>query len=129
MSDGLANSVSDGGGFLGSGGDVLAGDLWIEIGRPQFAETLHLPQTGSSPQLLYRLGRRSLGYLHRWYHHVQVRFLFPQFFFFFSFGLFGWSESGGNENQVQLKLKVSFFIFIFKFIVGVSVVITENYVG
>ena len=53
--------------------DILAGDIWIKIGRSQFTQPIDLPQVGSSPMFLHRLGCRSMGHLHRRHHHVQVR--------------------------------------------------------
>lgn len=70
--NGVVDPVPNGGGFSRHGSSIFAGDLRIQLQNLQCAQAFHLSQISSSSQLLHRLGRLSMGHLHRRHHHVQV---------------------------------------------------------
>lgn len=63
----MGDTIPGSGDFLGRRSSILPGNIWIEVRFPHY-----LPQIGSSPLFFHRLGRCSLGHLHRRHHHVQV---------------------------------------------------------
>lgn len=75
--NGVVDSIPNGGCFSCYRSGIFAGDLRIELQKLQCAEAFGVSQIGPSPQLLHRLGRLSLGHLHRRHHHVQVTPIFP----------------------------------------------------
>lgn len=96
----MADSIPSCRGFLSHRSHFLPRNFRIKIGRSEFADTLHLPETGSSAQLRHSVRGRSMGHFHRRHHHVQVGFL--------SFHL-GWHLAGikvwcGLDCELKLLL-------------------------
>lgn len=78
IGDGLAFQILSSGGVFSRRSYILAGDIRIAVEWGEFDDDFDLPEASSSTQFRYSLGSRSLGYLHRRNHHVQVRILISQ---------------------------------------------------